>query len=57
MYKQYKFEGQVFTRGIMRIDGENVVTSIPFVDGNTDYEEYKKWLAEGNTPEPADQSE
>ena len=26
--------------------------SIPFADGNTDYEEYKQWLAEGNTPEP-----
>jgi hypothetical protein len=27
---------------------------IPFADGNTDYEEYKAWLAEGNTPLPAD---
>ena len=25
---------------------------IPFTDGNIDYEEYKLWLAEGNTPEP-----
>ena len=25
---------------------------IPFIDGNMDYEEYKLWLAEGNTPEP-----
>ena len=25
---------------------------IPFADGNTDYEEYKQWLSEGNTPEP-----
>lgn len=24
---------------------------IPFADGNTDYEEYKHWLAEGNEPE------
>lgn len=24
---------------------------IPFSDGNTDYEEYKQWLANGNTPE------
>ena len=25
---------------------------IPFADGNRDYEEYKLWLEEGNTPEP-----
>ena len=25
---------------------------IPFADGNRDYEEYKVWLSEGNTPEP-----
>ena len=25
---------------------------IPFADGNRDYEEYKQWLEEGNTPEP-----
>lgn len=25
---------------------------IPFANGNTDYEEYKQWIIEGNTPEP-----
>ena len=25
---------------------------IPFADGNRDYEDYKLWLEEGNTPEP-----
>ena len=36
---------------IQRSDG----WSIPIAQGNTDYQEYLKWLAEGNEPLPADE--
>jgi len=34
------------------VDGFNI--SIPFDPANTDYQEYLKWVAEGNTPEAAE---
>lgn len=33
---------------------DNKRTSIPLNPDNTDYQEYLKWLAEGNTPESAE---
>ena len=34
---------------------EDGLKSIPFDLGNSDYQEYLKWLAKGNTPKPADE--
>ena len=53
MYKQTKnFDGSVNDRQIQRL-ADNAF--IPFDPANTDYQEYLEWLAEGNTPEPADE--
>jgi hypothetical protein len=55
MYKLYSqtYMGQT-TQSVIRFDGIDCYTSIPFAPDNTDYQEYLAWLAAGNTPEPAE---
>ena len=53
MYKIYKtIFGQISEKEIQRVS-DNAV--IPFDPDNTDYQQYLKWVAEGNTPLPADE--
>ena len=52
MYKQSQPDYNGLTRSVIRI-ADNAC--IPFAPDNTDYQAYLKWLAEGNTPEPADE--
>ncbi len=52
MYKLFKdIQGNVRTNVIYRLSDN---AFIPFDPDNTDYQAYLAWLAEGNTPEPAE---
>jgi hypothetical protein len=53
MYKQYKNIFGEIAQGIFRVSDN---TSIPFDPANTDYQAYLKWVSEGNTPEPAEET-
>jgi hypothetical protein len=53
----YKLTKNLYTNtvnGVKKNDGDYVI-SIPFAPDNTEYQKYLAWVAEGNTPEPADE--
>lgn len=53
MYKQIRLsDGTLLTNSIRRVSDS---ATIPFDPANVDYQEYLKWLEEGNEPLPADE--
>ena len=54
LYKFFKnWNGE--TIGVLKDSpDDNYVISVPINDENTDYQEYLKWVAAGNTAEAAD---
>ena len=50
-YKLSKLPTGEVNNIVVRDDG----AQIPFDPANMDYQEYLKWLSEGNTPLPADE--
>jgi len=57
MYKIFSFIDATNNEqtSIIRMNGDGSFTSFPAQEGNALYQEYLKWVAEGNTPEPADE--
>jgi hypothetical protein len=57
MYKEIKIQGSdgVERTNIIRENSIGNYTSFPADPDNTDYQEYLKWIAEGNTPLPAEE--
>ncbi len=54
MYTQIKNLNGTLSTTMIKRNKDNAC--IPFDLANTDYQEYLKWLEEGNTPLPAEQS-
>ena len=52
MYKLYKNMYGDLAQSVIRLSDN---ANIPFDPANTDYQAYLAWVAEGNTPLPADE--
>ena len=41
-------------QSVKRTDASGAIAFVPFDNANKDYQHYLEWVAEGNTPDPAE---
>jgi len=54
-YKMYQLKIDNLTNQVCMIIRLEDFANIPLAEDNTDYQQYLKWVEEGNTPLPADE--
>ena len=56
MYKLIKNLDGIESGAVVKTNTDGSLTTIPPFADNTDYQAYLAWLAEGNTPLPAEEN-
>jgi hypothetical protein len=56
MYKLHMDSVSNRASSVFRTNEDGTISSIPFDPANTDYQQYLKWIEEGNVPTPADEN-